>query len=83
MRKKISKNIFAYCLNGNKCVSLPEKFKFMAKKTILGRPKGPKKVPLNVYVTVERKKKAKAKARELKWGVSTLIETALEKAYGI
>lgn len=55
----------------------------MAKKPKLGRPLGPKKVPLNAYLTVERKKKAQQKAKEMKWGVSTLIESALEIAYGI
>jgi len=53
------------------------------KKAKIGRPAGPKKVPLNAYLTVERKQAAQKKAKEMKWGVSTLIESALEIAYGI
>lgn len=55
----------------------------MAKNKEIGRPAGPAKEPLNIYIKRDRAKRLREFAIEQQKTISILVENALEKAYGI
>lgn len=55
----------------------------MAKKKKPGRPKGSEKEPMNIYIHKERATKLRIYAAAEQKTISTIIENALEKQYGI
>lgn len=55
----------------------------MAKKRGVGRPAGPLKEPLNLFIGVKRKQKLVELAKEQQRTISIVVENALESAYGI
>lgn len=55
----------------------------MAKKRLPGRPNGPEKRPLNIYIGVDRLAKLRELAKEQQRNISIVVENALQTAYGI
>lgn len=55
----------------------------MAKKRVLGRPKGPDKVAVNIFMTRDRKKRLKDLSAKEQKTQSILVENSLENTYGI
>lgn len=53
------------------------------KKQLVGRPSGPEKKPLNIYMRLERIDKLKTLAQKEQKTISIMVENALEKSYGI
>lgn len=54
----------------------------MAKKSVLGRPKGEKKKPLNIYMKLDRIDRLKKYAFDEQKTISIVVENALD-AFGI
>lgn len=55
----------------------------MAKKKVLGRPKGLKKVPVNLSIWEKRAGKLRELSAKEQKTQSILVENALEATYGI
>lgn len=55
----------------------------MAKKKDLGRPSGPQKEPLNIYMRSDRAKRLREFAVKEQKTISIVVENALEQQYGI
>lgn len=55
----------------------------MAKKQDFGRPKGPDKEPMNIFVRKDRAKKLRDLAKKEQKTISIMVENALEHQYGI
>jgi hypothetical protein len=55
----------------------------MAKKQKVGRPKGSNKVPMNIFINVNRADRLRALAVEQQKTISIMVENALETSYGI
>lgn len=56
----------------------------MAKKTkTIGRPTGPEKEPLNIFMLKTRAKKLRELAQKEQKTISIMVENALEKTYAI
>jgi hypothetical protein len=55
----------------------------MAKKKIIGRPKGSEKEALNIYIHKERAAKLRGFAKEEQKTISIVVENALKAQYGI
>lgn len=60
-----------------------EQFKMMAKKKEKGRPLGPEKEPLNIYILKDRAKRLRNFAVKEQKTISIVVENALEQTYGI
>jgi len=56
---------------------------FMAKKREKGRPNGPAKEPLNIYIRRDRAKKLRDFAIKEQKTISIVVENALEQTYGL
>lgn len=54
----------------------------MANKAV-GRPKGPKKIPVNIFMTEGRRKRLQELSIKEQKTQSILVENSLEKTYGI
>lgn len=55
----------------------------MAKKQAIGRPTGPEKEPMNVFILKTRAKKLRELAVKEQKTISIMVENALEKTYSI
>ncbi len=49
----------------------------------VGRPQGPEKKPLNIYMEVARIGKLRVLAKEQRRNISTVVEDALHETFGI
>lgn len=57
--------------------------KIMAKKVKQGRPAGPKKVPVNIFMTEDRRDRLKNLSVKEQKTQSILVENSLQATYGI
>jgi hypothetical protein len=55
----------------------------MAKNKEKGRPSGPAKEPINIYMLKDRAKKLRILATQEQKTISIVVENALEHTYGI